>query len=166
MAVALTMQRYLCDQSVAYDCLQHKRTGSSMSSAKASHVSGDCLAKAVVLKHRNGYVLAIIPASRKVTLDDVGAWLQQPVGLATEDEIVPLFPDCAPGAVPAIAAPYGLRSVVDESLMRQGDIYFEAGDHRTLIHVSGEQFRSLTARMPHGRFSNGSASTSDTYYGA
>lgn len=166
MAIALTLQKYLSDEGVSYGSLQHKRTGCSISSAKASHVSSDCLAKAVVLKHRDGYVLAVIPASRKVTLDEVGAWLLQPVEVATEDEVVPLFPDCAPGAVPAIAAPYGLGSVVDDSLRRQSDIYVEAGDHRTLIHLSGDQFRKLTARMPHGWISDGGAGSAGSYYGA
>lgn len=153
MGIAITVQQYLNDHHIAYDCVEHKRTGCSTRSADASHVSSDDLAKAVVLKRRDGYILAIVPASRQVMLDEVDDWLRQPVGLATEEEIASLFPDCASGAVPPIAAPYGLRSVVDESLEGHRDIYFEAGDHRTLVHLTGEQFRTLMQNVPHGRFS-------------
>jgi Ala-tRNA(Pro) deacylase len=155
MAIAITLQQYLDDQGVTYDCLEHKRTGCSTRSAEASHVPSECLAKAVVLKGRDGYVLTIVPASRQVKLEEVGALLRQPIGLAAEAEIATLFPDCEPGAVPPVAAAYGLHCLVDESLEAQSDIYFEAGDHRTLVHLSGEQFRKLMQKVPHGHFAAG-----------
>jgi Ala-tRNA(Pro) deacylase len=151
MGIALTLQQYLDHHRVAYDCVEHKRTGCSTRSAEVSHVPSDCMAKAVVLRRRDGYVLAVVPASCQVKLDEVGGLLHQPVGLATEDEIAPLFPDCERGAVPPIAEAYGLPSLVDEALEGRADIYFEAGDHRTLVHLSGEQFRALMRQVPHGR---------------
>ena len=166
MGIAITLQQYLSDQGVAYDCVEHKRTGCSVRSAEASHVPSDCLAKAVVLKRRDGYILAIVPASRQVRLDEVGAWLRQPVGLAAEEEIAPLFPDCEPGAVPPVAAAYGLRSLVDDSLETQKHIYLEGGDHCTLVHLSGEQFHKLMQKVPHGRFcAETSASEDEFFYG-
>lgn len=153
MGIAITLQQYFNDHRVAYDCLKHARTGCSSRSAEASHVPGDCLAKAVVLKRRDGYLLAIVPASRQVEIAGVGGLLNQPVGLATEEEIAPLFPDCEPGAVPPIADAYGLQAVVDQDLEAPSDIYFEAGDHRTLVHLSGDQFRLLMQNVAHGRFS-------------
>ena len=154
MGIAITLQQYLSDHGVSYDSLVHERTGTSIRSAQASQVPGDRLAKAVVLRRRDGYILAVLPASRQVRLDEIGGWLKQPVGLATEDEFAPLFPDCEPGAVPPVAAAYGLRSLVDESLEAQPDVYFEAGDHRTLIHVSSAEFHKLMEKVPHGRFSD------------
>ncbi len=150
MGIAITLSQYLSDRAITYDCVEHKRTGCAIRSAEASHVPADSVAKAVVLRRRDGYILAVLPASRQVLLDEVGGWLKQPVGLATEDEIAALFPDCEPGAVPPIAAAYGLRSLVDESLEAIPDVYFEAGDHRTLVHVSGEQFHKLMEKVPHG----------------
>lgn len=153
MAIAITLEQYLTSHGVAYDCVAHERTGSSSQSAEASHVPSECLAKAVVLKRRDGYILAVLPASQHVRLDEVGNWLRQRVDLANEEEIAWLFPDCEPGAVPPIAAAYGLKSVVDESLEAQPDVYFEAGDHCTLVHVSGTEFHKLMEKVPHGRFS-------------
>jgi hypothetical protein len=34
------------------------------------------------------------------------------------------------------------------------DVYFEAGDHESLIHVSGADFHQLMAAVPHRRFSH------------
>jgi Ala-tRNA(Pro) deacylase len=154
MAIAITLQQYLNAEGVRYDCVEHKHTRCSIRTAEASHVPSDCLAKAVVLKKRDGFILTIVPASRQVSLADVGG---QPVCLATEAEITSLFPDCEPGAVPPVAAAYGLHALVDDSLEGRSDIYFEGGDHRTLVHLSRDQFHKLMDKVPHGRFCVGIA---------
>jgi Ala-tRNA(Pro) deacylase len=153
MAIALTLQKHLDAQGVTYDLLEHRATGCSARTADASHVPGECVAKGVVIKHRDGYVLAVVPASRQVRLEEVGRWLQRPVALASEEEIGGLFPDCELGAVPPLGAAYGLTAVVDSRLDEQTDIYFEGGDHRALVHVTGTQFRRLMETAPHGQFS-------------
>jgi hypothetical protein len=55
MAIAPTFQRYL-DQHVTYDVIAHEPTMSSMRTAQACHIPGDCLAKAVVLRDDGGYM--------------------------------------------------------------------------------------------------------------
>lgn len=164
MGIAISLQNYLDSHAIAYDCLPHRRTGCSTDTADVSQISSENLAKAVVLKRREGYILAVVPASSQVLLDGVGGWLRQPVSLATEDEIAALFPDCEPGAVPPVAAAYGLRSLVDDSLEGRTDIYFEAGDHRTLVHVSGETFHKLVEKVPHGQFCRPMAREEGSYY--
>ena len=48
-----------------------------------------------------------------------------------------------------------LETVVDDLLAEQPDIYFEAGDHEQLIHVSAEVFQMLLGdRIQHGQFSH------------
>ena len=153
MGIALTMQEYLEDNHVPYDVARHSKTGSSAMTAEASHVPGNALAKGVVLKWDGSYLLAVVPASRQVDLARVGEIVGERVELATEEEASSLFPDCDTGAVPIFGAPYRVASVVDEGLERRGDIYFEGGDHRTLVHVSGNGFERLMYGMPHGRIS-------------
>jgi len=153
MGIAVTLQQFLEAQGVPYEVLEHKRTGCSARTADASHVPSESVAKGVVVRHKDGYILAIVPASRQVQLQEVGRWLDRPVALAAEEEVSALFPDCEHGAVPAIAAAYGLTAVLDANLEGQSDIYFEGGDHRTLVHVTGAQFHRLMERVPHGQFS-------------
>lgn len=153
MAIAPTLQQYLADHSVSYDVVAHAPTVSSMRTAEASHVPGDCLAKAVVVKQDAGYLLIVLPASHRLNLEDLTASLARRIELATEPEIAALFRDCARGAVPAIGAPYGMAMLIDDSIAAQAEIYFEAGDHATLVHMTGAQFAALTAGTQHGRFS-------------
>jgi Ala-tRNA(Pro) deacylase len=44
--------------------------------------------------------------------------------------------------------------VCDDSLAGQPDIYLEGGDHCTLVHIRGEDFRRLAAAAQHARFSD------------
>ena len=46
-------------------------------------------------------------------------------------------------AVPALGPAYGLETLVDESLLGVPEVWFEAGDHTTLVRVSGAAFRTL-----------------------
>ncbi|MGO4682659.1 aminoacyl-tRNA deacylase [Hyphomicrobium sp. 2TAF46] len=84
-----------------------------------------------------------------MSLDALGMWLQQPVGLASEAEIATVFTDCALGAIPPVAGAYGLQAVMDDSLEGFDDIYFESGDHRTLLRLNGREFHRLMADVPH-----------------
>jgi Ala-tRNA(Pro) deacylase len=152
MAIAPTLQSFL-DQNVTYDVIPHEATMSSMRTAEACHISGDCLAKGVVLRHNGGYMLAVLPASHRIRLSDLRMHLGQDVDLASEDEIDQLFRDCAHGAVPPVGACYGLNVIVDDSIDEKPDIYLEGGDHQTLIHMSHAQFARLMADARHGHFS-------------
>jgi Ala-tRNA(Pro) deacylase len=153
MSAAPELTRYLASRGVAYDLVPHHRTMSSMRTAQECHIPADCLAKAVVLLDDDGYFLAVLPASHHLhfaDLENQGHW---PVRMATEEEIERLFPDCAMGAVPPVAAAYGLKAVVDEAITEVPDVYFEGGDHATLVHMSGPAFDRLMTEAPRAHFS-------------
>lgn len=153
MAIAMTLRQFLSDQGIAYEVATHPRTLTAAQTAEAVHVTGDRIAKAVVVKDADGYLLAVLPASHHIKLGELGRWLGRPLELATEDETEGLFADCEVGAIPALGSAYGLDVVLDDSLGDQPDIYFEGGDHASLVHVTGEAFTRLMADARRGRFS-------------
>jgi Ala-tRNA(Pro) deacylase len=103
MAIAPTLQRHL-DQNVTYDVIAHEPTMSSARTAQTCPISGDLLAKGIVLRHDSGYLLAVIPATHHIRFTELRMRLGDNVELANEDEIARLFKDCARGAVPAQSA--------------------------------------------------------------
>jgi Ala-tRNA(Pro) deacylase len=153
MAIAISLKQYLSDNHIEYDTLAHPYTLSSTKTAQASHIPGSHITKAVLLKKEDDYILAVLPASRHIRFDDVEAILDLDVRLATEEEIKSLFSDCELGAIPPIGKAYGLDVLMDDSLAGREDVYFEAGDHATLIHVDAEQFGIMMASVRHGQFS-------------
>jgi Ala-tRNA(Pro) deacylase len=152
MSIAPTLLRHL-DSNVRYEVITHDPTMSSARTAQACHVSGECVAKAIVLRHNGGYMLAVLPASHHIRLPDLKVQIGEDVDLADETEIKALFPDCAIGAVPAVGECYDLDVIVDDSIEERPAVYLEGGDHMTLIHVDRAQFARLMADARHGRFS-------------
>ena len=83
MAIALTVQKYLADNGVAYDLLPHPHTSSSMHTAQSAHIPGKNLAKSVILEDENGYLMAVIPATEHVKFRKVNQAVNRQMGMAT-----------------------------------------------------------------------------------
>ena len=107
----------------------------------------------VVLRQNGGYMLAVLPASHYIRLADLREQVGRDVDLADEHDIGLLFRDCAQGAVPPVGECYGLDVIVDDSIEAQPDVYLEAGDHATVVHVDQAQFARLMDGAQHRRFS-------------
>jgi Ala-tRNA(Pro) deacylase len=154
MAIAETVKNFLQQKSVAYDLLPHPHTGSSHETAEASHVNEDHIAKAVIVKDKTGYAMMLVPAINYVEMKHVRKELDRELELVEEDEFAKLFPDCEPGAVPPLGPAYQVETYLDESLTTLANIYFEAGDHEHLVHVSGDGFKTLLSGVRHGHYSH------------
>jgi len=152
MGIAITLARYLMERGMPYDVIEHARTETASQSATASHVPPDRIAKAVVLKGGDGFMLAVLPASRRIQFEELRKELGCYVDIAKEEQIETLFIDCETGAVPALGGAYGLNVIVDDSLANQPEMYLEGGDHLSLVHISGAAFRELLADAQHARF--------------
>ena len=154
MTVAKKLKEHLAGTGVDYEVVKHPRTYSSSTTAQAAHVSGEHLAKSVVLHDEEGYFLAVVPSTHRVELHTIHDLTKRQLNLASEGEIATLFADCDVGAVPPLGAAYGIEVVLDESLSDLPDVYFEAGDHESLIRVSGKGFAALAAECRRGRISH------------
>ena len=152
MGIAITLAQYLVNGGIEYELVPHPHTQTASTSAAASQVPAECVAKAVVLKGGSGFMLAVLPASRHIQFHELQRSLGSEVAMANEEQTETLFIDCEPGSVPALGAAYGLNVVVDDSLAQRPEIYFEGGDHTNLVHVSGVSFQKLMADARRGRF--------------
>jgi Ala-tRNA(Pro) deacylase len=152
MSLAPTLQKHL-DRYVRYEVMTHDPTLTSSRTAEACHISGDCLAKGILLRRGSSYILAVLPASHHIRMADLRSQIGDDVDLAQETEVARLFHDCAPGAVPPIGECYGLETIVDDGIEAQPDVYLEGGDHATLVHMDQAEFKQMMAEARHGRFS-------------
>jgi len=152
MAIAAKVQDYMSEHGLRYDVLSHPHSHNSMETAQLARVPGNCLAKSVVLEDADGYVMAVLPSTQHVQLGWLSKAMNCDLRLASEDEFAAIFEDCEPGAIPPLGSVYGMRTVLDESLAEQPEIYFEAGDHEKLIQMSREDFMRMMEPAQHVRF--------------
>src|SRR3989442_13431939 len=98
MSVAAKLKECLDDNKVNYDVLTHAQVYTAQDVAAAMHVSGKELAKSVVVKADDHFVLAVLPAPRKIDEErfqkEVGA---KEARMAHESEFASLFPGCELG---------------------------------------------------------------------
>jgi Ala-tRNA(Pro) deacylase len=153
MNMSSTLEHFLQDRHVRYDVMPHHHTSYSMETAEAAHVPGDRVAKPVILKDDNGYVMAVIPSTCLLDVDAVTRFMGRRLHLVDEWELKDLFRDCELGAIPPLGPAYGMKTIMDESLAASKDIYFEAGNHEDLIHMDTDTYLGLMAEAARARFS-------------
>ena len=153
MTIATRVEDYLRNQGVEYDLIPHRVTGSTRESALAAHVGDDHIAKAVVIRDDGGLAMAVIPGDTWLDMNALNRETGRDFRLDDESDLAGLFPDCAEGAVPAVGPAYGMETYLDDALSSLANLYFEAGDHRHLVHVSGAALSRLLPGVRHGHFS-------------
>ncbi len=153
MSISPRLRSYLDRRGLKFEEVPHAPAKSAVQTADTAHIDRDRLAKAVLVRAGADYMLAVVPASRHVLLDSLKRYLGRDVQLAEERESEPLFADCDLGAIPPVGEAYNLETVMDECLLTADDVYFEGGDHRTLVHMHAEDWQKLMKDNARGAFS-------------
>ena len=150
MTIANTVNDFLEETHAEYDLVRHTHTASSVQSALAAQVPLNQLAKAIVLRDRDGkYLMAVVPAHNMLRVRWLNDVLSRDLQLVSEVDLKLLFQDCEVGAVPVFGQAYGIELIWDDELLEVEDLYMEAGDHEQLVHMTREQFSKLMNRYHH-----------------
>lgn len=143
MHMADTLMRSLRRARCQFDLVEHEHSATSLESARKAGIPPERMAKSVILDDRRGhYLMAVLPANRQLDLNKVHKGPRR-WQLSGEQSLAGLFKDCERGAVPALGEVYGLDMLIDPLLVRQQDIYLEAGDHESLLHMPVDEFFKL-----------------------
>ena len=154
MSISTRLGDYLSAHNMPYQTIQHCHSNSSIGSAMSAQVPLNQLAKAVVLvDHEGRKMMAVLPATHKISLSALNDELSAQFHLAKEQMVYQFFEDCEHGAVPPVGDAYNMMLVCDQLLDTLDDVYLEAGDHETLIKVDKATYREMMANGKHMRFS-------------
>ena len=154
MTIPDTVKRYLEQHNIQYELITHPVTYTSQDSARTSHIPDDHIAKAVMVKDEKGLAIVVVPASDWLKLNALNSETNRNFEMANENDFSSIFKDCKTGAVPALGQAYAIETCFDERLGSLANVYFEAGDHKHLVHINAEQFKVLFKGLRHGYFSH------------
>jgi Ala-tRNA(Pro) deacylase len=146
----MTIQKFLEEHHVQCDMMAHPYTATAMEAALAANVDVDCMAKAVLVGDERGLMMAVVPASHQLRLRQLRKETGRNLHMVAEPEFAARFPDCEVGAIPPLGPAYGMDMVWDDCLAEQSDIYFEAGDHESVMHVTARDFVDMMRDCQHG----------------
>ena len=138
------LRHFLDENLVKYIVITHSKAYTSQGIAACAHISGNELAKTVMLQKDGELCMAVLPASKHVNLAAFAKLTNSvEVSLASERDFKDRFPDCEVGAMPPFGNLYGLRVYVDASLTRDKEIAFNAGSHLELVQLAYIDFARL-----------------------
>ena len=138
------IKEFLDEHNIKYTIIKHSSTYTAQEIAASAHISGKELAKTVMIKFDGKMAMAVLPASYKISFDDLKEVLGvEKVRLAYEQEFMDKFPDCEVGAMPPFGNIYGLEVYVAESLADDEEIAFNACSHTELIRMKYKDFEEL-----------------------
>ncbi len=141
---AKKLKEFLDKNGVKYATILHSAAYTAQEVAASAHVSGREMAKTVIVKVDNRLAMAVLPATRKVVLQDLrditGA---ENVSFATEAEFRARFPDCEVGAMPPFGNLYEMDVFVASSLAEDELIAFNAGSHTEVVQMAFQDFDRL-----------------------
>jgi Ala-tRNA(Pro) deacylase len=144
MPITEELREFLADHNAEYTHHVHRRAYTAQDLAQAEHITPHCVAKTVVFHSDKGYGMAVLPADSYVDLRELRFVLGlDSVRLATEDELLQLFPDNELGAMAPFGNLYGMPVYVDINLAEEDIIAFNAGTHRDVIYMRFADFRRL-----------------------
>jgi Ala-tRNA(Pro) deacylase len=143
---------------IPYDVYNHPLAYTTQEIAATQHVSGNAMAKVVMLNVDGALAMAVVRGSDKLSLatarESLGA---REVQLAGEDDFAFRFPGCEIGAMPPFGNLFGITVYVDPALEKDEYIYFNAGNHVQTVRIKYSDYEKLVhpriARLTaeHGR---------------
>jgi len=153
MAIPSRIRDFLDSENVPYEELRHEPAFTGQEVAHTLHLSGKRCAKTVVLSGDGRLVMAVLPASNRLNLQDLRVAMEVThLEMLPESELIRLFPDCERGAVPPLGRLYGMNVWVDRTISDSELIVFCAGTHEDCIRMKYSDFAKLA--MPRvSRFS-------------
>ena len=138
------LKAFLDENKVKYITVQHSSAYTAQEIAAIAHIPGKDLAKTVIIKINGRMAMAVLPASYKVSFDNLKETLGvKEARLAYEQEFIDKFPDCEVGAMPPFGNLYGMEVYVAESLVEEEEIAFNACSHTELIKMKFDDFEKL-----------------------
>ncbi len=141
---ARKLKEFLESQAVKYLKIAHSPAYTAREVAQSLHIKGHKVAKTVIVFIEGKMAMAVMPANRSIDFDcfrkEIGA---TEIKLASEGQFKDVFPDCEVGAMPPFGNLYGMDVYVDQHLMEDEDIFFNACTHTELIRLSYQDFERL-----------------------
>ena len=138
------LEKFLNLEHINYKRIVHSRAYTAQKTAAYSHISGNEIAKTVIVKLDGKMCMVVLPASFQVDLKELQrATSAKNVRLATESEFKDAFTDCEVGAQPPFGNLYNMEVFVAEKLTGDTTIAFNACNHAELIQMTYKDYQRL-----------------------
>ena len=136
--------KFLDSNEVRYTVINHSPAYTAQEVAESAHVSGNAMAKTVMIMVDGDMAMAVVRASDVVHMERLARAIgAKQVDLSTEKDFKYLFPDCDIGSMPPFGNLYDLPVYVSRRLAEDAQIAFNAGRYTQVIQLPYGDFERL-----------------------
>ena len=138
------LKEFLDKEKIKYISIVHSPAYTAQEVAASVHITGRELAKTVIVQLDGEMAMAVLPANRKIILQDLREVTgSDQVKFVAEEDFKQKFPDCETGAMPPFGNLYGMEVYAAASLSESHQIAFNAGSHTEVIKLAYSDFERL-----------------------
>ena len=167
MAVSKKIISFLEKNKVKYEIIKHRTVYTAFDKAKTLKVPEKIVGKTLILKTDGKLAMVLIPANKNLDLqkfkklakalpaaclpDRQGRQVKK-IDFASERLIKNKFKGVKVGAIPPFGNLWGLRTFIDNSLMREKEIILNGGDYNFSIKLKSKEIKKLVPDSIFGNF--------------
>lgn len=138
------LKKFLDEHNVKYELLRHSPAYTAQEIAATAHIPGKDLVKTVIVKLDGKLAMLVCSANKMINFEKLKKVANaKHVELASEYEFQDRFADCEVGAMPPMGNLFDMDVYVDDSLLEDEKIAFNAGNHSELVRMRYEDWAKL-----------------------
>ena len=142
---ARALADFLDKNDVNYHCYNHAPAITAAEVAQSTHIPGRHMAKTVIVDVDGELAMAVLPSNQYLDPERLRQALNaNSVKLAREEEFKDRFPHCEPGGEPPFGNLYNMQVYVDDTLLSEDWLAFNAGSHTEVIKMGMGDFLRLS----------------------
>ncbi|MCS5708050.1 HDOD domain-containing protein [Candidatus Berkiella cookevillensis] len=144
---------YLDGLALSYEVIEHAETRSLEQAAQLCAIPRTELLRTVILSEEHGALMAILPCNRLLDFSVLCKTLNRDLAPAQYESLQLIFKECEANSYPPLPDYFEMDAILDKSILSLEDVYFEPGNHHTLIKMTRQDFLSLLHNAWQGDFS-------------
>ena len=166
MAIPKKVINFLEKGKVKYETIKHRTVYTAFDKAKTLKISEKMVGKTLILKMNpvgsrrlsfgasGKLAMVLIPANKKLDKGKIKKFVKtKKIEFASERLIKNKLKGVKVGAIPPFGNLWGLKTFIDNSLMKENEIILNSGDYNFSIKISSNQLKKILLDAIFGNFS-------------
>jgi len=131
------LKKFLDENNADYELFEHEPVFTSEQASKVRGVELKTGVKALVfkIKEKNTFIMALVPADKKVDSNKLSKIIGSEIKLASPDEVLKKC-GCEIGSVHPFGNVFGLKTYMDKGILENESVNFNAGLHEFTLRMS------------------------------
>lgn len=143
MNIPATVRTHLADSGGRFKGRQTEVGKSFEETLQLAGLALEQVVRPILLRSGKHVLMALIRADQQLDLEQVNQLFKREFSLCNTAESVGILQGCDPQALPAVAAPFGLRAIMDTAVAEMEQVYFAVGTAGLFIQADAEAFARL-----------------------